>query len=365
MTTSFDVVVVGGGIIGLMTARALDQAGASVTVIDKNDIGRESSWAGGGILSPLYPWRQSPAITRLVIPSLSLYPALDSELNSQTGISPEWYPCGLLVTRNPDIDIATEWCKLNHVVFREQPQLPGSINTQLDRPLWLPEIANIRNPRLIKSLKQDLLQRGVKLVEFCAITGISMTDHKISGVETDRGTFPADQAVLTTGAWTTNLIHQHFPMLSLPAPDISPVKGQMLLFKAAPDTLPMIILDGDQYLIPRMDGHILAGSTVENRTFDKSATSQAKQQISEFAYTLYPALRRFPLVNHWAGIRPGSPNGIPFIDRHPEIDNLFINAGHFRNGLAMAPASAQLVSDLMLGRPVSVDPAPYRLNRPA
>lgn len=365
MTTSFDVVVVGGGIIGLMTARALNKTGASVAIIDKNHIGRESSWAGGGILSPLYPWRQSQAITRLVIPSLSLYPVLDGELNSQTGISPEWYPCGLLITQNPDIDLATEWCLRNYVAFREEPCLPDGVNTETDRPLWLPEIANIRNPRLIKSLKQDLLQRSVKLVESCAINGVSMKNQKISAIDTDRGKFSLDQAVLTTGAWTPDLINQHFPILSLPAPNISPVKGQMLLFKAEPDILPMIILDGDQYLIPRMDGHILAGSTVENCTFDKSVTFPAKQQLSEFAFTLYPALRRFPIVNHWAGIRPGSPNGIPYIDRHPEIDNLFINAGHFRNGLAMAPASAQLVTDLMLGRPASVDSAPYRINRPA
>jgi glycine oxidase len=137
----------------------------------------------------------------------------------------------------------------------------------------------------------------------------------------------------------------------------------MLLFAAKPDTLQTMVLDDGHYLIPRLDGHILAGSTIEGDTFDKTTTSEAKIQISDFALRLLPTLKDCPLVKHWAGIRPGTPCGVPYIDRHPEISNLSINAGHFRNGLAMAPASAQLMVDLILGRPCSVDPEPYRLDR--
>lgn len=168
---------------------------------------------------------------------------------------------------------------------------------------------------------------------------------------------------MSAGAWTPGLMKQFFPMIKRNSPAIAPVKGQMLLFQATPDTLKSIVLDADQYIIPRLDGHILAGSTVEDNTFDKVTTSEAKNQISAFAYKLLPVLKNYPLVNHWAGIRPGTPNGIPYIDRHPEINNLSINAGHFRNGLAMAPASAQLMVDLILDRPTSVDPEPYRLSR--
>ena len=155
----------------------------------------------------------------------------------------------------------------------------------------------------------------------------------------------------------------YFPNISNNRPQISPVKGQMLLYAAKPDTLSNIVLDGDHYLIPRLDGHILAGSTVEENTFDKATTPEAQRQISDFALKLLPALKSYPLVKQWAGIRPGTPNGIPYIDRHPELSNLSINAGHFRNGLAMAPASAQLLADLILGRPTSVNPEPYRLDR--
>jgi glycine oxidase len=125
-----------------------------------------------------------------------------------------------------------------------------------------------------------------------------------------------------------------------------------------------IVLDDYHYLIPRKDGHILAGSTVEvGGQFEKTVTDQGRKELDDFARRLLPALKAYPLVNHWAGIRPGTANGVPYIDKHPEISNLSINAGHFRNGLAMAPASAKLIANLILEQPPVVDPEPYRLSR--
>ncbi len=366
MTTNTEITLIGGGIIGLLTARELHKSGLSVTVIDKGELGKESSWAGGGILLPLYPWRQHRAITQLVVASLPLYPLLAAELSEETGISPEWNPCGLLITKNPDFIEAIEWCKSNNIVFAEaEKSIPDGLVTTPERPLWLPQIAQIRNPRLVRSLKQDLLQRGVRLIEHCEITGIRVNHDRVDSIATDKGGLAVDQLIISAGAWTPAFISRFFPAIRQTAPAIAPVKGQMLLFAAKPGELRSIVLEGDQYLIPRLDGHILAGSTVEQNTFDKNTTVEAKDQISRFAYKLMPALRDFPLVKHWAGIRPGTQDGVPYIDRHPEICNLSINAGHFRNGLAMAPASAKLMADLILDRPASVNHEPYRLNRPA
>lgn len=363
MTTSTDITLIGGGIMGLLTARELYNAGATVTVIDKGPLGNESSWAGGGILLPLYPWRQKQAITHLVIQSLGLYPALASQLSEETGINPEWYPCGLLITQNPDITAAMDWCNHNKIAFEEAENKLDGLDTMAVHPLWLPHIAQIRNPRLIKSLKQDLLQKGVRLVENCQLTAIDLENDKVNSINTSIGKLAINELIITAGAWTSELLKQFFPTIRDNRPQISPVRGQMLLFAAKSDTLRTIVLDADHYLIPRLDGNILAGSTVEVDTFDKSPTPEAKNQISNFALKLLPALKGYPLVKHWAGIRPGTQNGVPYIDKHPEISNLSINAGHFRNGLAMAPASAQLMADLILGRTASVDPEPYRLDR--
>ncbi|MCX7101291.1 MAG: glycine oxidase ThiO [Methylobacter sp.] len=361
MTTTPDITLIGGGIIGLLTAREFVKAGASVAIIEKNQLGQESSWAGGGILLPLYPWRQADAITRLVLQSLKLYPALAAELIAETLIDPEWTPCGMLIVKNPDHAAAVDWCKAGNIAHQSAcADFFIDLNTSPEQPLWLPEIAQARNPRLVKSLRQDLLNKGVTLIEQCETTGIIRDKNRISAIETTSGKIAVNQLIVAAGAWTGNLFEQFFP--GNEAPKVAPVKGQMLLFEARPETLKHMVLDGDQYLIPRRDGKILAGSTVELAEFNKTTTRAAKDRLHEFAVNLLPSLKNFPVIKHWAGLRPGTEQGIPYIDKHPEISNLFINAGHFRNGLAMGPASAQLMVDLVLQRPTAVTPEPYQLT---
>jgi len=365
MNKTPDITIIGGGVIGLLTAREFFNAGATVTVIDKNLLGLESSWAGGGILLPLYPWRQADAITRLAIQSHALYPDLTAQLLNDTHLDPEWNPCGLLITKNPDITAALNWCNTNNVAFQKaNAEFFNELDTIPDNPLWLPEIAQVRNPRLIKSLKQDLIKKGVTLIEHCELTGIILSQNRITGINTTTGQFTVNQLIISAGAWTGQLFQKLFPDIKGDVPKVAPVKGQMLIFDGQPETLRTMVLDGDQYLIPRRDGKILAGSTVEQDNFNKRTTTVAKDRLTEFALKLLPALKKAPLIHHWAGLRPGTEYGVPYIDKHPEISNLSINAGHFRNGLVMGPASAQLMVDLILNRPTAVAPEPYKLSRP-
>jgi glycine oxidase len=363
MTQTPDITIIGGGIIGLLTARELALAGASVTVIEKNQVGQESSWAGGGILLPLYPWRQPEAIGNLALQSLKLYPSLAEHLKNESSIDPEWNPCGLLITKNPDFQQAVDWCKRYGLVY-QAADADGfkRLNTQPDHPLWLPGIAQARNPRLIKSLQQALIKQGVRLLEHCELTGVKLAEQRVDAISTTRGAFSINQLIVSAGAWTGQLFRQLMLDSVLQAPKIAPVKGQMLLFDATPEVLPYMVLENDHYLIPRLDGKILAGSSVEFDDFNKTTSLEVKERISAFALNLLPALRDFPLIGHWAGLRPGTHQGIPYIDRHPAFDNLYINAGHFRNGLVLGPASAQLLADLILNRPALVSPEPYRLT---
>jgi glycine oxidase len=363
MISTSDITIIGGGIIGLLTAREFINAGATVTILEKNLIGQESSWAGGGILLPLYPWRQAEAITRLVVQSLKLYPELARQLTDYTPINPEWHPCGLLITQNPDDNAAIAWCTANSIPFEAaSPTMYSELDTVVDNPLWLPAIAQIRNPRLLKSLQYDLTNKGVILRERCHITAATIEHNRITSADTSAGKISINQLVITAGAWSQQVLGQLFPHLAETSPQIAPIRGQMLLYQAEPETLPHIVLDGDHYLIPRSDGKIIAGSTVENEGFDKSTTAAAKEQLHNFALNLLPSLKKYPLIKHWAGLRPGTQFGIPSIGKHPQIDNLSINAGHFRNGLVMGPASAQLMADLILNRPTRVNPNPYTLN---
>jgi glycine oxidase len=357
-----DITIIGGGVMGLMTAREFLNAGVSVTILEKNLCGHEASWAGGGILSPLYPWRQAQSITDLVLPSIKRYSEITADLFEKTGIDPEWTQSGLLITKNPDDVLAREWCK-NSQIKIETPDSTFFNQLKADtlNPIFLPEIAQIRNPRFLQALKQDVLNKGVRLIENCEITRFKLKHNRIHDVHSNHGKFSVNEIVLTTGAWTRS-VFQKLLIGLLDVPEIYPAKGQMLLFDAPLGTLQHIVLDDDRYLIPRRDGKIIVGSTVEHDAFNKEITVEAHKQLFEFSTELLPALKTATLLKQWAGLRPATENGVPYIGRHSEIHNLSLNAGHFRNGLNMSPASAQLLADLILNRSPVVNPAPYQLR---
>ncbi len=363
MKLNTDILIIGGGISGLLAARELILAGREVTVIDQSALGRESSWAGGGILLPIYPWRQAEAISDLVVASLKLYPTLSEELFEATGIDPEWQPCGMLICKNPDSAAANAWCVQRGIAHQAAAAtMLDRLHTEFEQPLWLPEIAQARNPRLLKSLKAFLALRGARFIEHASVSGLELKHNRIESAITERKIISANQVLLCAGAWTATLLKHWLPHSSSQL-EIRPVRGQMLLFDAEPETLSYMVLDGDHYLIPRRDGKILAGSTVEEAGFEKVTTDAARQKLQSFATQLLPDLARYPVCAHWAGLRPGTPQGVPYIGFHPEIENLAINAGHFRNGLVMGPASARLLADLIMQRPTIVDPAAYALSR--
>jgi len=361
-----ECVVVGAGISGLLCARELIGAGWRVKIIDKSRVGREASWAGAGILSPLYPWRQPNPIRELALWSQQEYPALASSLRESTGIDPEWQRCGMLWLDLPDFDNAIDWCRQHQVACQhldkaEVLRLQANLNVSAHgRHLWDLGIAQIRNPRLVQALRQELGRLGVEFLERHPLLGWQLNGNRVTSLRVPQGNLSADLFVMAAGAWSA---------LSSPAdhwrPEIWPVKGQMLLYRTKPGLLGPMVQRGDHYLIPRLDGRILVGSTVEEADFDKRPTAEAHRILSRFALETFPLLAEFPLELHWAGMRPASPDGIPYIGPHPQLENLYYDCGHFRNGVVMAPAAARLLGDLILGRAPCVDPRPYLpANRP-
>lgn len=361
MTNTYDISIIGGGIMGLLTAKELVEAGCKVTIFDQSNFGTESSWAGGGILLPLYPWRQAPEINPLVLESIKHYKSLANELFNATQIDSEWTDCGLLICKNQNNDNSIAWCNNHNIPHKKaSADFFDNLNTKTQSPLWLPTVAHIRNPRLLKSLKVYLHKHKVKFIENCEILSCKVKNKIINKLDTRQGEFNIDQLIICTGAWSGQLLKKLLPTSF--SPKIYPVKGQMLMFIAKPNTLAHIVLDNDCYLIPRNDGKILVGSTVEYCNFDKSTSRAAYNKLYAFATNLVPALKNHKVYRHWAGLRPGSQYGIPCVGYHPEIKNLKVNAGHFRNGLVMAPACAKLIADLTLDRKPCVNPNPYRLK---
>jgi len=355
-----DVLVVGGGAIGLLSALNLARKGLSVTVLDRQHAGGESSWAGGGIVSPLYPWRYGAAVTALAHWSQDFYPRLGEQLRAQTQIDPEVFVTGLYWLDLDDQAEALAWAKahqrpLRSVDISSVYSAVPVLGAGYQQAVHMSGVANVRNPRLIKSLRAALLAMpNVALQEHCAVSGFIQEQGRVVGVKTQQGELRAERVVLTAGAWSGELL----ATLGLDLP-VEPVKGQMILFKCAADFLPSMVLAKGRYAIPRKDGHILVGSTLEHCGFDKTPTDDALASLKASAIELLPALADAEVVGHWAGLRPGSPDGVPFIGPVPGFEGLWLNCGHYRNGLVLAPASCQLLTDLMLGNAPIIDPAPY------
>ena len=354
------VLIVGGGAIGLLSAYTLAQAGVQICLLEQGQLGGESSWAGGGIVSPLYPWRYSPAVTALAHWSQDFYPRLGEQLLAQTQIDPEVNVTGLYWLDLDDEAEALAWAQregraLRRVDVAAVERAVPALAAGFGRAVQMADVANVRNPRLLKALRAALEQMpNVTLHEQCAVTGFVREAGRIVGVRTANGDLYADQVVLTAGAWSGELMKT----LGIELP-VVPVKGQMILYKCAEDFLPAMVLAKGRYAIPRRDGHILVGSTLEHAGFDKTPTDEALASLKASAIELLPALADAEVVGHWAGLRPGSPEGIPFIGPVSGHDGLWLNCGHYRNGLVLAPASCQLLADLLLGREPIVDPAPY------
>jgi glycine oxidase len=312
----------------------LRQQGWQVTVVERNVIAAqtsgEASWAGAGIIFPLLPWFYQDAVNALAMEGASLYPALADQLHRETGIDPECIRSGMMIQPPFDLEAALAWCSANHV----QADLNGE-------DLWLPEVLQVRNPRLLQALKAWLIQHQVELKEQTQLMPLPEPEFGEQGVlkrwQTTSGeTLEADIFIVTSGAWSFDLLKQ--TALSL---EIKPMRGQMLLYQLSQPVLDHIIYRDGFYMVPRKDGYLLAGSTLEDVGFDTGVTEAMRVEMQAKAEAILPQLKDAPMVKHWSGLRPGTPHNIPTIGQHPHISNLYLNTGHFRYGVTMAPASAK------------------------
>lgn len=360
--------IIGCGISGLLTALELLEHDCDITLFDQQHAGKGASWAGGGILSPMYPWRYPQAVNNLAKHSKYLYQSLHEKIAPITGIDFEIYETGLLIFDQDDFEQGLNYKNqfddpMQHCVHLKNHQI-NSINSRIsshfDEAIYFPHLSNIRNPRLLKSIIAYLKQHPkVQFYENTWIDHFDIDYEKLNYIEAQNGErFQADHYVIATGAWSEHWSKQ----LNLQIP-VHPVQGQMMLFKTPKDWLPTMCMNEVMYLIPRADGHIVCGSSMEHLGFEHRPNLQTQKNIYKACTTLVPQLTDFPIVKQWAGLRPSSPTGIPYIGKMPKIDNLWGNFGHFRNGLCMGPASAQLLRQLMLKQPPFIDPQPYQLDR--
>jgi glycine oxidase len=355
-----DCIVVGGGAIGLLTARQLYLAGVDVLLLEKGPLGGESSWAGGGIISPLYPWRYDDAVNVLAERSKKIYPELAQTLLAESGVDCELINSGLF-TVTDNLQEITQWANKWSVDARYVDDLVAiheiepCVGNMVNKGFWMPEIQQIRNPKLVKALKASFQHLSIPFREQTEVKEVIVKNNKVCGIQTSSETLLADKVVIASGAWSAQF------NVTQNSVDVVPVKGQMIMYKGAPDLVRRIVLSEGHYIIPRKDGHILAGSTLEKIGFDKEISSAAHEELHQAAVELVPLLADLPIERQWAGLRPGTEKGIPYICRHDDVEGLYIHAGHFRNGIVLGAASAELMTDIILNRTPWCDTQPYAM----
>lgn len=346
-----DCLVIGAGVIGLTTAWRLAQQGLSVRVCDQSLPGREASWAGAGILPPGYPGAVDDPLTRLTAETCSLWPGLSSELLDITGIDNEFQRGGGLELSLGSLDelvaarahweaigARTEW--LEAAAVREfEPEFSGR-----EPAFLLPDLCQVRNPRHLQALLKACDIAGVQITPHCPVTGWVSHHERLTAAVTPDGEIVAGQFCVTAGAWSSQLLANAGLAI-----EVVPVRGQIVLLEPSSVLLARVIERGKRYLVPRRDGRILIGSTEELAGFEKANTDEGVQGLLEFAADICPALSSARIEKCWSGLRPCAVRGRPLIGHAPSWDNLLIATGHFRSGLHLSPATAQIIVSLAQG----------------
>lgn len=376
-----DVAIIGGGVIGLTTAYYLARAGVSVQLFDKSALGTEASWAGAGIIPPGNSLRAVTAYDRLRASSSESFPSLSAELRELTGVDNGYRVCGGIEVFEHQADEAIRIWEAEGIDFKPiaDQSRAGRVRTvskghqswatelepQLHLPrsaaYFLPSVAQVRNPWHIRALVSACQSLGLKLCPHTAIAHVRAADNRIEAAVDESGfEHRAGQFLIASGAWTDRLLSP----LGIRT-GVHPVRGQIVLFRTARPVIRRIVNVDKQYLVPRGDGRILAGSTEEPEAgFENRNTEVGVNGLIRFATRLVPSLASAEIEKTWAGLRPGSIDGLPYLGRLPGFENAFVAAGHFRAGIQLSPATARVMSELITCVEPSIRLDEFRVNRP-
>jgi glycine oxidase len=358
MARTADVLVVGAGVVGCAVAYHLARKGVkAVILLDQGAVGAEASGAAAGMLAPQCEAAGPGPFLDLCLAARRHYEQLTPELADLTGIDIEYLPWGILYLLDEEEDEAAEgryrWQReLGLTVERLTPEEIGRLEPALTKEvggaLFFSGDHHVNNGEVIRALAGAARILGVHIVEGSLVAGFLYEGDRVVGVRTPDAIYTARHLVLCTGAWSGQL----GLLLGRRVP-IGPARGQ-ILYAELPD-LPVRhpVWGKGGYVVPRLNGGLIVGSTVEHVGFDKSVTLDGMRRLSELTLALLPGLAEQPFTRAWAGLRPHARDGLPLIGPLEGLDGLSIAAGHFRNGILLGPLTGRLVAEMILGEPLS------------
>jgi glycine oxidase len=366
-----DCLVIGGGVIGLSLAYELARNGQRVRVVDRLQPGREASWAAAGILPPPSDAADADPLERLTALSLRLHPDWAARLREETGIDNGFRRCGALyLADNGLLDelrtFAKQWRRGGVAVEDLSPDAAAAIEPALQPAatggllrgaLLVPDEVQIRSPWNMQALEAACIARGVEISSDTEVDGFEIAGGRIRAALTRQGSLVAESFCVTSGAWSGGLLSRLAVHIG-----IKPIRGQIVLLKTPEPVMRRVVYAGPHYFVPREDGRLLVGSTLEDVGFDRRVTSDAVRELLDFAIRWIPELRTAEMECCWAGLRPGSADGRPYLGRLPGLQNAFVAAGHYRSGLILAPATALLMAQLIRGQQPEFDLATFAVG---
>ena len=371
-------VILGGGVIGLSIAYELSTRGQPVTIIDTHDFASQASWAGAGMLPPSNRETAEHPIEHLEALSNQVHREWAAQLLRETKIDNGYRDCGGLYLARSNGEIASltgailEWNdrsidnqRLDSKTLLEQfPMLTQVFrDSSAGMAVFVPQAAQFHNPRHAQALLAACEKNGVRLLPKRQDIQIDVAEQNVRSVRTDQEVITGDQFVFAAGPWTEGLINQFD--VSLP---MQPVRGQLALYRLSEDSAvnwkdSPLINEGSRYLVPRADGHVLAGATIEEVGFDCHTTEEEVADLRAWAESIADDLKANNYVKAWAGLRPGTYDGFPYLGRLADYNNAIIATGHFKAGLQTSAGTAKVIADLVEHKKPEIDLTPFSPNR--
>lgn len=366
MKRSYEFIIVGGGLIGCSIASELAKESKSVLLLEKGKMGQEASYAGAGMLMLHGGHSGDHPLVSLLRQSLAFYPSYIHDLEAETNMPTGYVKSGSLYLGLNEKDRErvhrfVKWQKEMNITheYWEQPKIHEN-EDWLSNPeataVFLPEDGQVDNRLLVGAVTQQARLRGVEIIEDAEVTDWMIQGEKIQGVCVGNEKYEASKVILAQGAWTGAVLNLPF---SVP---VKPSKGQMFSLKAKRPIFKHILHYHDWYLVPRADGRMLIGATVENVGFDKKVNISGMKEILSLPGLIHPEMDKLEINEIWAGLRPRPKDGRPIMGPTP-IDGLWIATGHFRNGILLAGWTAKIMKDWILSGDPGVDVEPFLLSR--
>ncbi len=350
-----EVLIIGGGVIGLTIARQLRKKGVGrITILERGRVGEESSHAAAGMLAVQAETDEADDFFRLCDDSNKLYPEFARELLDETGVDIELEQSGTLYAAFTENDVGEirrryEWqtksgLPVEHLSAEAVRKIEPFISPDVRGALFFPNDWQVENRKLLAALRKYAETNQIEIVEHKKVKNLLIENGKIFGAETDAQKFTAETVVLTTGAWTSLIKTDGLTM-----PNVKPIRGQIVCYQTAKRLFQRVIYSPRGYLVPRRDGRILIGATVEDAGFDKTVTEAGTKFLRENALEIAPSLANLNITEQWAGLRPCEADNLPILGAFPAARNLFIATAHYRNGILLAPKTAEIITDLIVG----------------